>query len=96
MDFRQVIFSGHSVRQMFQRGISKDDVLEVVRNGQIIIDYPDDKPYPSFLMLGFSGNRPIHIVVASDKENQIGIIVTVYIPDPNLWTGDYKSRRNKK
>ncbi len=96
MDYKNIIFSGHSIRQMFSRGIRKDDVLEAMRNGQIIIDYPDDKPYPSVLMLGFAGNRPIHIVIATDKENQIEIIVTVYIPDPNLWSDDFKSRRNKK
>ena len=96
MDYKQIIFSGHAVRQMFHRGIRNEDILKVIRDGQVIVDYPDDKPYPSFLMLGFVNNRPIHVVFVLDKENQIGIVITVYVPDPKLWTGDFKSRKNKQ
>ncbi len=41
MDHDQIIFSGHAVRQMFAREIAINDVIEVVNNGQIIIDYPE-------------------------------------------------------
>jgi hypothetical protein len=80
---------------MFHRDIKNADVLEVIRNGKMINEYPDDKPYPSFLMLGFINNRPIHVVLASDNENQVGIVITVYEPDPEIWTEDFVSRRNK-
>jgi hypothetical protein len=78
---------------MFRRGISTNDVTRAVHNGQIIVDYPDDKPYPSCLILGFVNNKPIHIVFAFDQGNKTGIVVTTYIPDPQLWTDDFKSRR---
>lgn len=96
MDYDQIIFSGHAVRQMFHREITKNDIIGVVNKGQVIIDYPDDKPYLSCLMLGFVNNRPIHVVLAIDKENKTGIIITVYIPDSKLWNEDFKSRRNNK
>ncbi len=95
MDYSRIIFSGHAIRQMFQRVISKDDVLAVIRSGEVIIDYPDDKPYPSYLILGFVKNSPLHVVFALDEENQIGIVITAYVPDSHLWTGDFKLRRNK-
>ena len=31
---------------------------------EVIAEYPNDVPLPSSLLLGFLGNRPIHIVVA--------------------------------
>lgn len=96
MDYDQIIFSGHAVRQMFHREITKNDIIGVVNKGQVIIDYPDDKPYLSCLMLGFVNNRPIHVVLAIDKENKTGIIITAYIPESKLWTEDFKSRRNNK
>jgi len=95
MDYKQVIFSGHAVQQMFHRMISKDDVLAVIRKGEVLIDYPDDTPYPSCLMLGFIENKPIHVVYAIDKETRTGIVITAYVPDSRLWTDDFKSRRNK-
>jgi len=69
--------------------------LKVVRQGQAIIDYPDDKPYPSCLMLGFVKNNPIHVVFAIEKENQTGIGVTAYVPGVQLWSEDFKSRRTR-
>ncbi len=93
MNYDQVIFSSHAVRQMFHREITKNDVVEVINNGQIISDYPDDKPYPSCLILGFVNNKPVHVVFAFDPENKTGIVITAYIPDSQLWTDDFKSRR---
>ena len=93
MNCKRVIFSGHAIRQMFNRRISKNNVLHIIKNGQIIIDYPDDQPYPSCLLLGFIDDKPIHVVLANDKENQTGIVITAYIPDPLLWSDDFKARR---
>jgi len=95
MDYKRIIFSGHAIRQMFHRGLGKDDIIRAIKDGKIIIDYPDDKPYPGCLMLGFVNNRPIHVVFAVDKEQQVGIVVTAYIPDSGLWADDFKTRRNK-
>jgi hypothetical protein len=95
MEYRQIKLSGHAIRQMVKREITKNDVLEVINNGEIVIDYPDDTPYPSYLMLGFVNDRPIHVVFASDWKNGTGIVITAYIPDSKLWTEDFKSRRNK-
>jgi hypothetical protein len=57
---KEIIFSGHAVRRMFQRNLSADDVREVVEKGEIIAHYPDDVPYPSFLIFYYIQNRPIH------------------------------------
>lgn len=96
MDYEQIVFSGHAIRQMFHREITKNDVIEVISNGQVVIDYPDDKPYPSCLMLGFVNDKPIHIIFAFEQEKKTGIVITAYIPDSRLWTEDFRSRRDKK
>ncbi len=96
MNCFEIRFSGHAVRQMFRREISQDDVSEAVNHGQKIIDYPDDKPYPSCLVLGFVNGRPLHIVLAFDQSSQTKIVITAYIPDSHLWTEDFKSRRIKE
>jgi hypothetical protein len=42
---------------MFERQITEEDVRNVLNNGIIIEDYPDDRPYPSKLSLGWCGIR---------------------------------------
>jgi hypothetical protein len=46
---------------MFSRGISEADVRDVVENGEVIEQYPDDLPYPSRLMLGIAQGRALHV-----------------------------------
>jgi hypothetical protein len=45
---------------MAERSFSPNTIKEVIQNGIIIKEYPDDTPYPSRLILGYDGNRPIH------------------------------------
>lgn len=82
----------HSFRRMFEKEISPDDVLDVIRNGEIIQEYPDDKPYPSFLILKFVNNRPIHVVVAKNNADNLCFAVTVYEPDQTIWSKDFKTK----
>lgn len=93
MECKQFIFSGHAVRRMFERIISKDDVLEVVKSGEIIATYPDDTPFPSQLMLSFINGRAIHVVVSADRQGGTCYIITAYPPDLLIWHADFKARR---
>lgn len=65
-----------------QRGISYGEIKEVIKNGEIIEEYPDDYPYPSCLILGMTVNgRKIH-VVAGIGEMKLWLI-TAYEPAPS-------------
>ena len=45
--------------------IKEQKAFEAIQSGEIIEDYPDDKPYPSVLIFGRTREgRPIHIVCA--------------------------------
>lgn len=86
-------FSRHAIQQMFARGISKENVKHVIGKGIPIIDYPDDKPYPSKLILGFIDERPLHVVIADIENEKTIIVVTAYEPDKNIWEEDFSKRR---
>ena len=64
-------------------GVLKDEILE---------DYPDDPRGPSCLVLGYVGERPLHIVCGYTPATWIRII-TVYIPKPPKWTDERTRRR---
>ena len=95
MDCKRVVFSGHAIQRMFERAISRDDVLAVIAQGETIAEYPDDKPYPSRLLLWPIGSRPLHVVLAFDEEAGLCIAVTVYEPDLEHWNGDFRTRKMK-
>jgi len=95
MDCREVRFSGHAVMRLFERGLSKDQVLSIIRTGECIADYPDDSPYPSCLLLGYINNNPVHVLVARETVAGVCFVVTAYQPDPQLWSANFKLRRVK-
>jgi len=78
---------------MAQRDISFDDVEAAIAADDMIAEYPDDKPYPSKLLLGKSGRRPIHVVVAENATEDEIIVITVYEPDVPLWETGFRRRR---
>jgi beta-phosphoglucomutase-like phosphatase (HAD superfamily) len=88
----RVIFRVHALARMFERRIGLEDVHTVIAHGEVIQTYPDDKPYPSRLLLGWIGTRPLHVVVAEDSEDGILIVVTAYEPDPIQWDSGFKRK----
>jgi len=93
MECGRIFFTGHAVRRMFERSISRAEVVAVLRGGEIIAEYLDDEPFPSYLMLGLVRRRPLHVVVAVDSRGDNCYIVTVYDPDKNSWESDFRTRR---
>jgi hypothetical protein len=52
-----------------------------------------EEPYPSCLLYGrTSENRPLHIVCAYSREENMVIVITVYQPDPEKWI-DFERRK---
>ena len=63
-------------------------------NGEIIEHYPDDFPFPSCFVCGFSVENKILHVVMSD-EGSGSRIITEYYPDAEKWEKDYKTRKER-
>lgn len=82
----------HSQRRCDSRGISLEEIKEVINKGEIIEIYPKDSPYPSCLILGYvRKNEPLYILCALGN---IVHIITVHWLDPTKWL-DPKTRREK-
>jgi len=76
--------SFHAEKERYAEDITIHDIETVVSNGEILEDYPDDPRGSSCLILGYSQNRPIHIVCGYTITKRIRII-TVYLPKPPKW-----------
>lgn len=90
----RLLFSRHAVIKMFARRITVQDVSSVIESGETISRYSDKTPFSKRLLLGYVGNRPLHVVVADDVEAATSIVVTTYHPDPSQWEPDSRTRRN--
>lgn len=88
-----LIFRVHALQRMFSRQINDENVRYVIKKGEVIEDYPNDTPYPSKLILGWIGSRPLHIVVAENKDQEELIIITVYEPNLDKWETDFRRRK---
>lgn len=89
----QLVFRIHAIRRMVERRISRADIHQVLEQGEVVEEYPEDTPYPSRLLLGFLDSRPIHVVAADNDEAQETIIITTYEPDPDQWDPTFRRRR---
>ena len=92
----RLLYTSHARKEMRTEEfgpISEQEVYEAVTSGEVIEDYPDDQPYPSVLIFGYTElSRPLHVVCAYDDEDDMAIMVTAYQPDPSRWV-DFRRRR---
>jgi uncharacterized protein DUF4258 len=93
MSHPTLLFRIHAVQRMFERNISMKNVEWALQSGETIEDYSGEMPEPSRLILGFQGKRPFHMVTSENPQTNQIIIITVYVPDPDKWNKDFKSRR---
>ena len=89
----QILWTEHATIRIRERGIKRADVIECLRNGEIIEQYPTDTPFPSCLVRGECKNgKPLHIVVGLDFGVQC-CMITAYRPDLDKWESDFKTRK---
>jgi len=87
---REYSWRQHAIERSIERKIAEEDMAEVILNGEIIEEYPEDKYGPSCLIFGRTRQgRPIHVQCSLPPEVWI---ITLYEPDPNEWL-DFSKRR---
>ena len=92
----KIAFKKHGLLRMHKRKIKADDVKEVLVEGEIIEEYPEDKPLPSCLILGYNNHhRPIHVVLAVDAIDGMLWVITVYEPKVEEWEEGFRTRRKR-
>jgi hypothetical protein len=85
-------FTHHAIEKMAERMISEIEIVESVRDGEIIEEYPEDKYGPTCLIYGATKkNRVLHVLVSYSIPLWI---ITAYEPKDAEWI-NYKIRRRK-
>lgn len=76
-----------------QRFIARETIINAADTYELVEAYPEDKYFPSYLLLGREGDNAFHVLFGVDAEDQNVRIVTAYYPSPNEWETDLKTRR---
>lgn len=82
----------HCFERCVERNISPAEIQEVIRSGEILEEYPEDKYGPSCLIYGMTkANRILHVQASLDPV----WIITAYDPTrtPAKWDASFKRRR---
>jgi uncharacterized protein DUF4258 len=95
VQYRDLLYRIHARQSMFTRSISDECVEHIIGHGEVIEDYPDAFPFPAKLLLGWCGDRPIHVVAAEDNRKHLVIVITTYEPTLSKWESDMKTRRKR-
>ena len=83
----------HADEEAVADGISIEQILNTVFSGEIIEQYPNDKPYPSCLIYSDS-EGPLHSVWPYNETNSWAVLITVYRPDAQRWI-NWRTRKPK-
>lgn len=85
------VITDHARHEMQNDDVSVDDIVSACAGGEIIEDHPSAYPLPACLILGETlDGRPLHVCLSKPPPVKI---VTVYVPTPDKWESDWKTRR---
>jgi len=74
----------HAQQEMTEEEIVLEEVLEAIRSGRIIENYPEHRRGPCCLICGYTRQqRPLHVVATTTRP--LLILITVYEPRPPKW-----------
>lgn len=86
----------HALLRARERGISRDQAIRVLTDGEIIEQRPRAKPYPKCLMVWLmEDNRPLYASVGYNQTSDRVYIITVHWLDPRKWEDPWQRRRKK-
>ena len=84
----------HAVQHMIKEGFSEDDIVEVLRSGQLLENYHEESRcliLGSFAT-GASPPTPLHVLCDYSNKGAVDI-VTAYIPQKPWWQTEAKRGR---
>jgi hypothetical protein len=76
----------HALERARQRGISRHQAKDVIRNGGIIEEYRDAEPFPKCLLMAkVQPGKPPYVALAYGEAEDYLYIITVHWLDPEKW-----------
>ena len=78
MSYEHLIITKHAWIRMLRREISLGEVRHILKAGKIIKEYPLDRPFPSYIISGYSDKGIVSVVASDDHSQKQTHIITTY------------------
>src|SRR4051812_12981499 len=89
----RIELTAHALKRIVERNISQSEIAEAGGMAEIIEDYPEDKYFPSALLLGHTAmGRPLHLHT-SKMDGDCVRLITIYEPNPQEWVDNFRKRK---
>lgn len=89
----RVRITDHADEEAHADALTLEEIFLSIVQGEVLERYPNDRPYPSCLVLGSTpAGDPVHSVWAYNADSRWAVLITVYRPDPDRW---FNWRRRK-
>jgi hypothetical protein len=86
----------HALLRAQQRGITREDAIRVLIEGEMIEQRPRAKPFPKCLLMRMQDDdRPLYVSVGYDQANDRLYVITVHWLDPRRWEDPWRRRRRQ-
>lgn len=92
----RILWTYHVNMRLGERFIARERIIQAAESYEIIEEYPEDKYFPSYLLLGRQGEEAFHALFGTDVDGQNVRIITAYYPSPEEWEADLKTRRRSR
>jgi len=76
--------SEHIIRYFLAKKITIQEIQEAIARGRIIEIHTHREKEVSVLVLGYSGEKPIHVMCAEDQHGRL-LILFAYVPSEPMW-----------
>jgi hypothetical protein len=91
----RILWTYHVNMRLGQRFIARETIIAAAESYEMVEAYPEDKYFPSYLLLGKLNEEAFHALFGTDVGGQNVRVVTAYYPSPGEWEEDLKTRRPK-
>ncbi|HEB30466.1 MAG TPA: DUF4258 domain-containing protein [Spirochaetes bacterium] len=90
----EIRISNHGYDELAEDGLLVKEIIESVKSGKVVEDYPEYSKGPCVLVLQRDKEEnPIHVVWGIPKNvSTPAVLVTAYIPDCSIWKDDFLER----
>ena len=92
----EIYWTYHVNMRLGNRFISREAIVDAANSFALVESYPDDKYFPSFLLLGRAGTDAFHVLFGVDVAGSNVRVVTAYRPSRDEWSDDLKTRRSNE
>jgi hypothetical protein len=87
------LITQHAQQRMGLRKITHGNIQHVVLTGDVIEEYPANRPYPKALFMAHVDGEPVYVSCAFDGNR--AYIITVHRYDVERWLDPWTRRKEK-